>query len=83
MTMKKRTVSAVTAGVWIAALGSAAALIYELNRPLHEVGYAAVRWSPLASAMFACGWLALVSAVFAWRWSIPLVRSAGVRRRTR
>jgi hypothetical protein len=28
-------VMAVTLGVWVAALGSAAALTYELNRPLH------------------------------------------------
>jgi hypothetical protein len=33
-TMKRRTAIAVTMGVWIAALGSAAALTYELNSPL-------------------------------------------------
>jgi hypothetical protein len=33
-TMKKRTVIAFTAGVWVAALVSAAALAYVLNRPL-------------------------------------------------
>jgi hypothetical protein len=35
MPMKKRTVLAVTLGVWIAALGSAAALATDLNRPSH------------------------------------------------
>ena len=33
--MKKRTAIAVTMGVWVAAVGSAAALTYELNRPVH------------------------------------------------
>jgi hypothetical protein len=33
--MKKRTAIAVTLGVWIAALGSAAALAADLNRPSH------------------------------------------------
>jgi hypothetical protein len=32
MPMKKRTAIAVTVGVWIAAVGSAAALTYDLNR---------------------------------------------------
>jgi hypothetical protein len=36
--MKRRTALAVTIGVWVAALGSAAALTYALNRPLHWVG---------------------------------------------
>jgi hypothetical protein len=35
-TMKKRTAIAVTAAVWLASLGSAAALTYELNRPLRD-----------------------------------------------
>ncbi|HEY6462065.1 MAG TPA: hypothetical protein VIY73_17990 [Polyangiaceae bacterium] len=34
---KTRTAFAVAAGVWFAALGSAAALTYDLNRPLHAV----------------------------------------------
>jgi hypothetical protein len=33
--MSKWTVVAVTAGVWLTAVGSAAALTYGLNRPLH------------------------------------------------
>lgn len=33
--MKKRTAIAVTVGVWVASLGSAAALTYDLNRPLY------------------------------------------------
>ena len=36
-TMKKRAIAAITAGVWFAAIGSAAALTYDLNRPLHAV----------------------------------------------
>lgn len=36
-TMKRRMAIAVTAGVWIAAVGSAAALTYDLNRPLRWV----------------------------------------------
>jgi hypothetical protein len=35
MAMKKRTAVAVTVGVWLAALGSAAALTYNANRPEH------------------------------------------------
>jgi hypothetical protein len=35
MAMKKRALVAITAGVWLAAIGSAAALTYDLNRPLH------------------------------------------------
>lgn len=34
LTMKNRTAVAVTLGVWLAAIGSAAALTYDLNRPL-------------------------------------------------
>jgi hypothetical protein len=36
--MKKRTAAAVTVGVWIAALGSAAALTYSANRPGYLAG---------------------------------------------
>jgi hypothetical protein len=32
--MKKRILAAITGGVWIAAIGSAAALTYTLNRPV-------------------------------------------------
>jgi hypothetical protein len=36
--MKKRTAIAVGVGMWVAAMGSAAALTRELNRPLHWAG---------------------------------------------
>jgi hypothetical protein len=36
--MKRRTAIAVTVGVWLAAVGSAAALTYDLNRPLRSAG---------------------------------------------
>jgi hypothetical protein len=36
-TMKKRAIAAITAGVWLGAIGSAAALTYDLNRPLYAV----------------------------------------------
>jgi hypothetical protein len=36
--MKRRTAIAVTLGVWLAAVGSAAALTYDLNRPLRSAG---------------------------------------------
>jgi hypothetical protein len=39
-TLKKGALFAVTVGVWTAALGSAAALTYDLNRPLHAFGSA-------------------------------------------
>jgi hypothetical protein len=38
MAMKKRALVAATVGVWLAAIGSAAALTYDLNRPLHAEG---------------------------------------------
>jgi hypothetical protein len=38
--MKRRTAIAVTVGVWLAAVGSAAALTYDLNRPLSFAGVA-------------------------------------------
>jgi hypothetical protein len=46
-TMKRRTVIAVTAGVWVAAVGSAAALTYDLNRPLHWVDTTLLRTTPV------------------------------------
>ncbi len=36
--MKRRTAIAVAVGVWLAAVGSAAALTYDLNRPLRSAG---------------------------------------------
>jgi hypothetical protein len=36
MKMKKGTAIAVAVGGWVAALGSAAVLSYDLNRPLHS-----------------------------------------------
>ena len=51
--MKKRTAIAVTVGVWVAALGSAAALTYELNRPLHLAGGTSESAAPIRSAEYA------------------------------
>jgi hypothetical protein len=48
--MKKRTAIAVTLGVWIAAVGSAAALTYDLNRPLQLASVAPRRESPFDTA---------------------------------
>jgi len=36
--MRKRTVGVITLGVWIAGLGSAAALTYDANRPARIAG---------------------------------------------
>jgi hypothetical protein len=36
--MKRQTAIAITFGVWIAALGSAAALAYDATRPVHLAG---------------------------------------------
>jgi len=47
--MKRRTAIAVTVGVWVAGLGSAAALTYDLNRPMHLAGAR----SPLAKPINA------------------------------
>ncbi len=41
--MNKRIVAAITGGVWLAAIGSAVALTYALNRPL-EVHHVAQSW---------------------------------------
>ncbi len=66
-TMKKGTLTGITAGVWIAASGVAAALAYELNRPLYEIGRSAAVLPPLAAALLAAGWLAAIGAIFGWR----------------
>jgi hypothetical protein len=50
--MKKRTAVAVTMGVWAAALGSAAALTYELNRPLHWVGVTSQFAAPIRNTAY-------------------------------
>jgi hypothetical protein len=52
-TMKSRTAIAVTAGVWVAAVGSAAALTFDLNRPLHWVGATSLRAAPVNAAQTA------------------------------
>jgi hypothetical protein len=65
-TMKKRTATAVTAGVWGAAAIAAAILMYDLNRPLHwDAGGHFT--TPLVSAFVAGGWLALISAMLWWQ----------------
>jgi hypothetical protein len=50
--MKKRTAIAVTMGVWVAALGSAAALTYELNRPLHWAGVMSQLVAPIRNTAY-------------------------------
>ena len=70
--MKKRTAYAVTASVWAAAIGAAAALVYELNRPLHEVAVASTALAPLASALLACGSVALVFGLVVALWQSQL-----------
>jgi hypothetical protein len=34
--MKKRTVAYLTVAIWLAGLGTAAAITYDLNRPVHQ-----------------------------------------------
>ncbi len=51
--MKKRMAIAVTVGVWVAALGSAAALTYDLNRAVHLAGGTPESTVPLPSAEYA------------------------------
>lgn len=50
-TMKRRTAIAVTTGVWVLAVGSAVALTYELNRPLHWVSTTLLRAAPVSVAL--------------------------------
>jgi hypothetical protein len=70
----KRTVLfSFSAGVWLAASILAVALVYELNRPLHESGTAG-RVAPLAIALLGASWLAFAS--FASGWSARLVRES-------
>jgi hypothetical protein len=47
---KTRTAIAVSAGVWIAAFGAAAAITYELNRPLHWAGATSKLDEPVTNA---------------------------------
>jgi hypothetical protein len=68
--MKKRTALAVAAAIWIAASSSATALLYELNRPLHEVGMAGRGMTPVASILLAGGWLAVICVVYGWGWKV-------------
>jgi hypothetical protein len=71
----KRTVLfSFSAGVWLAASILAVALVYELNRPLHEGGSTAVRVAPLTIALLAASWLAFAS--IASGWSARLVRQS-------
>lgn len=48
--IRKRTALAVTLGVWIAALGSAAALTYDLNRTPHLTGVTSQPKMPMTAA---------------------------------
>jgi hypothetical protein len=58
----------VTAGLWAAAVGSALALTYELNRPLHEAGAGAHGITPVVAALFAAGWIGLAGVLFGTPW---------------
>jgi len=66
-TMKKGTLTSIALGVWIAASCVAAALAYELNRPLYEIGHAGAPFPAFAGALLAAAWLALAGAAFGWR----------------
>jgi hypothetical protein len=66
-TMKKRTATAVTAGVWATAVSAAAILMYDLSRPLHWGSAGGHFASPLVSAFVAGGWLTLISTMLWWQ----------------
>ena len=74
ISMNNNTALSVTAGLWAAAIGSAIALTYELNRPLHEAGASAHGMTPFIAALLAAGWIGLAGALVggARRWRRPL-----------
>jgi hypothetical protein len=74
ITTKNRAALAVTAGVWAVALGAAAVLMYDLNRPLGWEGAGAHFTTPFVSALVAGGWLALISAFLLWRRKVQIGR---------
>jgi hypothetical protein len=54
-TTKRRTMIAATMGVWLAAVGSAAALTYDLNRPLEQRVHGSQLPAPSARADSSLG----------------------------
>jgi hypothetical protein len=70
-TMERRTLTTITAGVWIAASGVAAALAYELNRPLFEIGHSGAGLLPFACALLAGACLAATGTIFGWWLTVP------------
>lgn len=48
--MKRRTMIAVTVGVWLAAIGTATAVTIDLNRPVHPKSSASQHAAPAAPA---------------------------------
>jgi hypothetical protein len=77
-TMKRRTAIAVTVGVWLAAAGSAAALTYDLNRPLHLAKTTLLRAAPV-SAMHAAAPVSEIESVLV----IPTITVVGRAPRNR
>ncbi len=74
-TMKNRRALALSTGVWVAALGSATAFVYDLNPPLNAFDKVGNATSPFASALLAGGWFALMSIVFWWLRKVPIAQS--------
>jgi len=68
ISMNKAAVTRVTAGLWAAAVWSAIALTYELNRPLHEAGVRAHGVTPFVAALLAAGWMGLAGTLFGGPW---------------
>ena len=70
-TMERRTLTTVTAGVWITASGAAAALVYELNLPLSEIGHSGAGLLPFACALLVGACLAATGTIFGWWLTVP------------
>jgi len=70
-TMERRTLTTITAGVWIGASGVAAALAYELNRPLFAIGRSGAGLLPFAFALLAGACLAATGTIFGWWLTVP------------
>jgi hypothetical protein len=77
-TMKRRTAIAVTVGIWLAAAGSAAALTYDLNRPLHLAKTTSLRAAPV-DAMHAAAPVPEIESVLV----IPTITVVGRAPRNR
>jgi hypothetical protein len=74
--MKTGTLVGITAGVWVAASGVAAALAYELNRPLSEIGHSGAVLPPFAAALLAAAWIAVTGVTFGWGRTRPTATPA-------